>query len=134
MSIMDELENVRALRADIESLRTRRARLRAAMEGRSSWPRLGSRGTAELDRMAAAVAQLEELDAKLLERIAQAESKLLDLEEAVDALPGLQRRVMRLRYLEGLPWRDMAAAMHYTVRRCRQIHDYAVENICGIYD
>jgi RNA polymerase sigma factor (sigma-70 family) len=129
MSIMDELENVRALRADIESLRTRRARLRAAMEGRSSWPRLGSRGTAECDRIAAAVAQLEELDAQLLEQIVQAECKVLDVEQAVDALPGPQRRIVRLRYLEGLQWREVAEIMHYSPRRCMQLMNEALQEL-----
>lgn len=124
-SIMEELKNIKALRADIESLRTRRARLRASMEGLSPRPREGSRGTATRDRMATALAQLEELDIQILELMVEAESRALELEQTVDLLPGMQRQVMRLRYLEGLPWSAVSLQLGYSIDHCYTLHRVA---------
>lgn len=131
MSIMDELRNIKALRADIEALQNRRARLWASMEGLSPRPRQGSRGTAVRDRMATAVARLEELDCLILERIVAAESRALEIESIIDALPGIQRRIIRLYYIDGLTWEEVAKVEHYSSRRCQQIHDIARATLAG---
>jgi DNA-directed RNA polymerase specialized sigma24 family protein len=71
------------------------------------------------------VARLIDLQDAVAARIAACESRIAHAVQAVDALPGAQRIVMRLRYFEGYGWQQVARAMHYTIRRCLQFHNEA---------
>ena len=77
--------------------------------------------------------QIERIDA--LERRAEASrEKALELlemvEEFEDRLSGYDRKsVIRLRYIEGLPWEQVAQRMSWSERTVRRIHGAAIEEL-----
>lgn len=131
-SIMDELREIRWRKLAIERNYERAARLREQAGAATTKIRAcGSRGTAEHDVMAAQIATLLDLENDLVAGTMDMELRLRDVEGAVDALPGAQSAIMRMRYLDGWQWRQIARAVHYTQRRCLQMHEDGVRNLGG---
>ncbi len=126
-NILSDLKDIRSRRQEIELLRNRLAHLQAAASGSRAPLRHGSAGTAEHDHVGALVAQIEEVQDRLLARIVAAECCILDLEELVDRLPGPQRQVIRLRHFEGYSWKEVAKVTHYSERRCLQVQEEALQ-------
>lgn len=80
--------------------------------------------------MADVVCRHMELEALYLEKLAEKNAQLLELEKAVDALeePG-ERLVMRSRYFEGHSWRRICAdmaALGYSERTVYRLHGQAL--------
>lgn len=49
---------------------------------------------------------------------------------AISELDGVEEvRVLRLRYIDGLLWGAVAEKMHYSLRRCYEIHNSALKNM-----
>lgn len=71
--------------------------------------------------------------AELLETYQQKEAELLAamqrIEDAIDALEPTERTVIRLYYVEGLTWEEVAVAMSYCWRHVHRIHGYALEKL-----
>jgi DNA-directed RNA polymerase specialized sigma24 family protein len=121
---MEELRDIRMLKLQIVKERERAARLRSeAGYATNKLRQSASRGTAEPDIMSSQIAKLVDIEREVLAKVVEAETRISDAERAVDALPGAQRMVMRLRYFEGYDWRRVARTMHYSARRCMQIHE-----------
>lgn len=79
------------------------------------------------DRMTARIVKIE----KVKEVYEQALSRYLEIwleaERAVSALPEtVYRRVLRLRYIDGRKWRDVAQTAHYSEAQCYRYHDEAL--------
>ena len=121
--IADDLRDLPALAEDVRNYQERMARLRAAAEGLTRQMHHGSPGTAVHDRMAELVSKLTDLELGLAEKVIAREMTIGAVEQAVEALPEAQRRVLQLRYFEGKRWREVAKAMCYSDRRCLQLHE-----------
>ena len=68
---------------------------------------------------------------ELLERYKQKEAELaeamLDIEKAISTLEPRERTLMRLYYIEGLTWEEVAVSMSYSWRQVHRIHGAALE-------
>lgn len=127
---MQELREIRLLMLEIEKDRERLLRLREQIGFATSGIReSSSRGAANPDLMAEQVSRLVDIERELFYKVAGAEVRVSDAEKKLDALQGAQRLVLRLRYFEGYDWRQVARTMHYTPRRCMQIHEEGVGNL-----
>jgi DNA-directed RNA polymerase specialized sigma24 family protein len=132
MTTIEELREIRRMRLAIELDRERAARLREQIGCATSRARLGgSRGSAEPDVMSAQIARLVDMESEVLNKVVDCECRILDIERKVDELPGAQRMVMRLRYFEGYGWEKVAKTMHYTARRCLQMHEEGLEKLAS---
>ena len=56
----------------------------------------------------------------------------LEIEEAIDALSGVERMVMRHRYIEGLTWEQVCVAMGYAWRQTHRIHARALDKLAEL--
>ena len=66
---------------------------------------------------------------ELSETILAAEKDARAAEALLQALPEKHAAVLRLRYLEGLSWKQVAKAMRYSVRRCYGISADALRQL-----
>lgn len=127
---MIDIHTVRDLRRRIEGLQERIARIRSALEGSAIRIRdLPGGASKERDRMATDVARLLELEDQLKARVLEYETELIVIDEALAALPSPEQEIMRLRYVDGLKWRQVAQHMNYDERWCRRLAKRAEDRL-----
>jgi DNA-directed RNA polymerase specialized sigma24 family protein len=81
------------------------------------------------DRLAADMAKLDELEHQLHEELVLLEYDITQAEDELTSLPHQQCRIMRLRYVEGLSWPDVARKSNYSLDYCFILHRKAIENL-----
>lgn len=69
---------------------------------------------------------LQERYQRQLERLASAQAEIEDL---IESLEPLERKLMRHRYIEGLGWEAVCVAMCYSWRQTHNIHGRALDKI-----
>lgn len=53
-----------------------------------------------------------------------------EIRAAIDSAPTHQmRRVLKLHYVDGLKWEEVAECMHYSLRNVRYLHDRAIRKV-----
>lgn len=124
MTIQD-LQACRDIRGQIESLDERIVRLRSQAE-RLCRPLTGLPGGDESDHLAKYVAKLDELERQRAGQIITLEERLQACDDWIATLPVQQANVMRLRYIRGLPWRQVAERANYCRQHCTKIHKAAI--------
>lgn len=53
----------------------------------------------------------------------------LRIEQAIEALDYTERKLVRLRYFDGLPWYRVAAKINYSEPQAKRIHSRALEKL-----
>ena len=126
---LEDLKRCRQLRLEGEDIREEIEPLRSAIE--STTPKLSGmpRGSAESDKLAEYMVRLETLLGKLYDTQVRYENEYYKMKEAIEALEPIQRRVMRMRYMQGLKWEDIAKKMHYSDFHCRRIRKAALKHL-----
>ena len=81
------------------------------------------------DPVATAGARLDTLQRKYADLLAELANRQGEIEDAIAALDGIERMVMRYRYIEGLTWPRVADATFYSEKQARRIHDRAVKKL-----
>ncbi len=69
---------------------------------------------------------LREFYREKLKRLTEAQ---LAIELAIDALDYEERKLIRLRYFDGLPWHRVAAAVHYSEPHTRRLHGEILQKL-----
>lgn len=69
---------------------------------------------------------LRELYRAKLKKLADAQ---LAIELAIDTLDYAERKLIRLRYFDGLPWHRVAAAIHYSEQHTRYLHGAILQKL-----
>ena len=116
-----ELERCAALAREADNLRERIIRLRAAAEGAGM--RLDGMPAGGIgDPVGEAVANLDKLRARWMRTIDQYLALMLRADEAIAALDSPEvRTVLRLRYIDGLPWEEVSVKVNYASSHCRRL-------------
>lgn len=85
----------------------------------------------ELDRMRAKLDRhaTEELRTVYDEKREELAAKLKRIEDAIESLEPIERRVLRLRYIEGLEWYQVSARVHYSLSDVHRKHSHALEKL-----
>lgn len=92
-----------------EKLMTMLTRTTAAINGMP-------RGNGEPDKMTKGIDKLVKLEKLIDEEIDKLADKRKEITSSIDAMPNdTYRRVLRLRYIEGLKWDSIADIMHYDI-------------------
>jgi DNA-directed RNA polymerase specialized sigma subunit len=99
------------------------------MEGGQRIMRLMPGGERHEDRLATDMARLDELERQLVRETADLETAIWQAERAISELPEQQQIIMRLRYVKGLSWREVAKESYYSESHCKYIHAIAIRNI-----
>lgn len=121
MITIDDLNLCAALAREADDLKERIARLRSMATGSRSIP-CGPNGGGYSDRIATTVSAIDELERKMLLKIDAYTQHVRYVEEAIDEVPDAdQRRMLRLRYVDGLTWEDVSERTHYSERWCKEL-------------
>ena len=81
-------------------------------------------------RMIAAVECLDELEAELAEQIVERVTIRREIGQAIDRLPDERlARLLRLRYIDGMTWDQVAVEMHYSYRQVCNLHSQALTRL-----
>lgn len=86
------------------------------------------------------LALLADSDGDVLRRMTEAEQRAKEIEELIDRIPTpAYRVVLRLRYLECLPWNDIERRMEkskyaYVARQIYRIHGKALMEARGVWE
>lgn len=116
-----ELERCAALAREADSLRERMIRLRAAAEGAGM--RLdGMPASGVGDPVGEAVANMDKLLAQWLRNINEFLALVKRVDDAIARLESPEiRTVMRLRYIDGMPWDEVSEKVNYASSHCRRL-------------
>lgn len=82
-------------------------------------------------KRAGAAEEILELQEGLRRRLVEAERAVQRIEQALEPLPVLQRRVLYLRYVDGLAWREVSQKLGYAEATCYVLHRRALEALGG---
>ena len=118
---IDDLKNVRRQKLRVESLQERIERLRSRAE--YTQQQLGECGRSDptRDRLAEYVAELDGLERQLTGEMIALEKQLVFVDAELAKLPENQEKVLRLRYLDGLKWKEIGTKLNYNVDHCKRI-------------
>lgn len=124
------LRRYRTREAEIERLREEIARTRAQAEGAAAQLSGLPRGGSGEDRLQRAVELLERRCTELAGQIEAGQEARRQTEAAIDALPdGRQRLLLRLRYIDGRTWEQIAVRMALDYRWVLRLHGRALEQL-----
>ena len=127
---IEQLENCRAAKGEIESLWERIERIKSDRERMTQTITGMPRGQGQEKR------QIEELTIKLIEleeqladRVWQREQEIREVEAWIETLKPYQRNVIRLRYIDGKTWRQVQKLTHYSKRAALTISKNAKKSL-----
>lgn len=127
----NDLKQCKAKKYDIESKKERIATIRGILERIT--PVLSDTGgvsvSAKDDKTARYVSELIDLERELIELTAMRERELQSIEEWIDTLPGIQSAIMRMRYVDGMKWAQIAQRTGYSPTQCYELHKKALEKL-----
>ena len=109
-------EQIEQLRATAEAPRTQ------AMDG---LPRSSGSG----DAMAGIVAELVELQEKYMAKLRKLNAAMAEVEDMIDSLDTLERRLMRCRYIEGMVWEEVCVELNYSWSQTHRIHGQILDKL-----
>ena len=81
------------------------------------------------DRVATLIAKIVDLDNILTYKLAKLIDCRILIEEAIDTLDSADRLLLRLRYIDGKRWDEIAGEIGYSVQRIWQIHGNALKKL-----
>ena len=125
-----QLHSYRDLKAEHQQIAQELEQLEAFMTGPkgTNWdgmPRGGSAGDPILSVVTQHIALQERYQAKLAE-LAAAQARIEDI---IEGLEPMERKLFRHRYIEGLTWEEVCVAIGYSWRQTHNIHGRALDKI-----
>ena len=123
-----DLEEYRVLSAEIRDLEREIITLRQKASSRA-WPDGQPGGGRRGDKVASLATSIADM-AELLEgKRADLLRRRQEIEAAIEALPPVYRRLIRLRYVEGLKWEKICVTMGYSWKQTHRLHGKALREI-----
>lgn len=129
----DDLRICAALSREAEDLKEQTERLRSALEGGVA--RIGvaqgkKRGARTLDGMTEMIAALLELEEMYADKFSKYARHVKNVEHALDMVASPdQRRIVRMRYIEGLTWDKISRKLIMDERWCRRLANKAIKSL-----
>jgi RinA family phage transcriptional activator len=82
------------------------------------------------DTVGSAIAKRESIDEMVDKRIRKLETKRIEIEEIINSLDrSLHRRLMHMRYIQGMSWECICVTMAYSWRQVHRLHRNILEKI-----
>lgn len=113
---------------EIEQLETERETVFARLQGAVEYDGM-PRSRDVSDPVGDAAAKLGELKTLLDRKLDELADMRLAIEDAITELPSEERRLMRLRYIEGRRWEQIALETNYSIQRVWQLHGSILKKI-----
>lgn len=120
------LQELQEITERIVRVRSQAERVTAALTGQPGAPH----GTMTGDNLQRCIDMLDELERRYVDRLRKTIRMLTSIEDGIDALPDERyRKVLRMRYIDGLGWEEIAERVGYTKRQIINIHGAALAAI-----
>lgn len=81
------------------------------------------------DPLARVATKRQALAQRYLEKLEELAAVQLNIEDIIEGLDPTARKLMRHRYIEGLPWEEVCVAIGYSWRQTHNIHSAALDKI-----
>ena len=88
-------------------------------------PRAGSNE----DRIANLTAKIIDLDNLLVTKLTKLVDCHIEIEQAIEALDSADRLLLRMKYIDGMKWWEIANEIDYSVQRVYQMHADALKKL-----
>lgn len=130
----DELKHMLHSYRDLEAERRQIAmeleKVEAFMEGPkgTNWDGM-PKGSSTSDPILSVVSLHMNLQERYRAKMAELATAQAQIEDMIEALEPLERKLFRYRYIEGLTWEEVCVAIGYSWRQTHNIHGHALEKI-----
>ena len=124
----DDLRQYDHLLKEIETLQAEVIRVRESLsivQQLSDMPKSKN----ERDRIADTIAKIVDLETEIHTRIRLAIDLRGEIEAAIDSLPVQERLLIRLHYVDGLSWVQVAHELKCSWRQTHRLHGWALQKI-----
>ncbi len=130
MTNRERIESLFGIRKEIDQLADRIAELDKKLcapktQQYTGMPFAQTQGNA----MEEGIERLEEMRSLYRNKKAYLESEQMAVEEIIDVLSPKERIILRYRFIDGLPWKDVANKAHYCRRTCSDISKQALDKL-----
>lgn len=123
---IEQLENCRSAKGEIESLRERIERIKSDRERMTqSITGMPSGKNNNQSRIEELTVKLMELEEQLADKLWQRETEIKEVEAWIETLKPYQRNVIRFRYVDGKTWRQVQKLTHYSKQAVMMINKHA---------
>ena len=122
------LDYCRELSLEVADLDQRIDQLRSKVESRK-WPDGLPHSNYAADRLSGIVAKIADLDAVRRPKAAELAQLRGAIEDAMVSLSPAERRLIRLRYMDGFRWSKVAEKMGYSERQIYRYFETAIEKM-----
>lgn len=127
---IEQLENCRSAKGEIESLRERIERIKSDRERMTqAITGMPSGKNNNQSRIEELTVKLMELEEQLADKLWQRETEIKEVEAWIETLKPHQQDVVRMRYIEGRKWRQIARKLNYTKDGAIKINKAVKEKI-----
>lgn len=106
--------------------------LRSATERTTSVLRKTPWGTAETDHLEEQLDKITEFERRLATELIAAMELVVEADSYLRQLPRWHEDVMRLRYIDGREWKDVARELNYSEAHCYTLDHEAIAILGGI--
>lgn len=79
-------------------------------------------GHGDVDKIGAAVAEVDELRTYYYNKVIECERKLKRIESELDRLDSIERQIMRYRYIDGMWWKQVCIKVNYEWAQIHRVH------------
>lgn len=124
-----ELKSCRSRKSRIQSLNESIERLRSTLESMTQVLSMAPAHGCATDKMAEQITRLIELTQRRTDEIIALENARDNVESWLQTLPDGKAKVIRLRYVDGLPWKQVARRAGYAESTCYEINSDVLNSI-----
>ena len=126
-----DLKAYKALRTERDRLAELIESLEAALYGPKiptldGMPRSGSLEASRLEYLAQKHIRLQQL---YKEKVTELDRRMIEIEASIEQLDPTERTLIRLHYIQGLTWEEVAMKMNYSWRHVHRIHSQIIQKI-----
>lgn len=121
-----DLERCIELHSEIQRLEDRRKKIEEAAQRITKIISSEPKGNEPRDKLAEYVAKLDTLDRLYAGKIIELNALFRLIELDLEDFPAQQRIILKLRYIDGLPWRRVAEKSKYSEKHIFKIHEAAL--------
>jgi DNA-directed RNA polymerase specialized sigma subunit len=107
----------------MEQIREHIEILNSAVEYGERINKNGSGGGYASDKIPRIIARIAELTDEMVSCALDYDIEVTIAEEAIESLPENAQKIARYRYIEGMPWKDVAEKAVYSLRQCYRIDE-----------
>lgn len=125
-----QLHSYRDLKAEREQIAQELEKVEAFMSGPkgTNWDGM-PRGSSSGDPILNVVTQHIHLQERYQAKLAELAAAQAQIEELIESLEPMERKLFRHRYIEGLTWEEVCVAIGYSWRQTHNIHGAALDRI-----